>query len=237
MPLRTPALFALAAAQLLAAAATAQRGSGSGPPTDRSTPVQANELRESWNGRVSAGPRVGASPEFEGWSMGHAMLLARSEHGVVEMAGKVWVLGGDAPRRLPSDLVQVYDPAAGRWSLGPRLPQPIHHIIAAAVGGKLYVIGGEIDGASTGGINEVMARGRFHVWGGEDVTGMIADHDYYDPRTDKWARLRDMPIPVHGVGGSAYVGGAIWGAGRGTNTGGGHGSVHHQTFRPAVSCE
>jgi hypothetical protein len=87
------------------------------------------------------------------------------------------------------------------------------------------------------GINGVMARGCFHVWGGEDVTGMIADHDYYDPRADKWSRLRDMPIPIHGVGGSAFVGGLIWVAGGGTNIGGNHGSLHNQVFRPTVSCE
>src|SRR3712207_6096172 len=49
------------------------------------------------------------------------------------------------------------------------------------------------------GINGVMARGCFHVWGGEAPTGMTPDHDYYDPRTDKWSSLPDMPIPIHEV--------------------------------------
>src|SRR3712207_9384655 len=82
--------------------------------------------------------------------MGAAMPLARSEHAVAELDNKVWVLGGYPPGRLPSDLVQVYDPAAVRWTLGPRLPQPIHHVMTAVVAGKLYVIGGGIEGASTG---------------------------------------------------------------------------------------
>ena len=66
---------------------------------------------------------------------------------------------------------------------------------------------------------------------------MIPDRDYYDPRSDRWTRLPDMPIPVHGVYGSAFVDGLIWVAGGGTHIGGNHGSLHNQVYRPAVSCE
>src|SRR5918992_3233164 len=165
--LRTPLasgflLCALSSIFLLATTAMAQQGPGGGPPPppNRSTPVEANELRETWNDRVSQGPPVGAMPEFDGWSMGAAMPLARSEHAVAELDGKIWVLGGYPPGRLPSNLVQIYDPATSRWSLGPRLPQPIHHIMVKAVAGRLYVIGGEIDGASTGR-PEIFGN---HVW-------------------------------------------------------------------------
>src|SRR4028119_1015751 len=145
-------LCVLSSIFLLATTAMAQQGLGGGPPPppNRSTPVEANELRETWNDRVSQGPPVGAMPEFDGWSMGAAMPLPRSEHAVAEFGGKIWVLGGYPPGRLPSNLVQVYDPATSRWSLGPQLPQPIHHMMVAAVGGKLYMIGGETEGAGRG---------------------------------------------------------------------------------------
>jgi hypothetical protein len=90
---------------------------------------------------------------------------------------------------------------------------------------------------SRSGMNGVMARGCFHVWGGEGPGGMFPDHDYYDPRTDQWSRLADMPLPIHGVYGSAFVDDLIWVPGGGTNIGGNHGSVNHQVYRPAVSCE
>ena len=52
----------------------AQPAPAAGPPTPPpATPVQENELVETWNERVSAGPPVGAFPEFDGWSMGAAM--------------------------------------------------------------------------------------------------------------------------------------------------------------------
>ena len=87
------------------------------------------------------------------------------------------------------------------------------------------------------GMNGVVAQGCFHVWGGEAPTGMTPDHDYYDPRTDKWFSLRNMPIPVHGVVGAAFVDGLIWVTGGGIAVGGASGSLHNQTYKPAVSCE
>ncbi len=177
-------LCALSSIFLLATNAMAQQGPGSGgPPPIPATPVQENELRETWNERVSAGPPIGAMPEFDGWTLGVAMPLARSEHAVAEMDGKIWVLGGYPPGRLPSNLVQVYDSATSRWSLGPRLPQPIHHIHAAAVGGKLYVMGGEIDGASTGR-PEIFVN---HVW-------------VHDPAIGGWVARAPMPTARSGGG-------------------------------------
>ena len=75
-----------------------------------------------------------------------------------------------------------------------------------------------------------------HAWGGESAAGMFPDHDYYDPRSDSWTRLPDMPLPVHGVTGSAFVNGLIHAPGGGTEVGGSSGSLHNQVYRPAVSC-
>ena len=82
-----------------------------------------------------------------------------------------------------------------------------------------------------------MARGCFHVWGGEGPGGMFPDHDYYDPRTSKWSSLGNMPIPVHGVVGSAFVDGLIWVTGGGTQVGGSFGGLLNQVYKPGVSCE
>jgi influenza virus NS1A-binding protein len=87
------------------------------------------------------------------------------------------------------------------------------------------------------GMNGIMARGCFHVWGGEGPAGMFPDHDYYDPRTGQWSSLLGMPVPVHGVYGSAFVGGLIWVSGGGVSVGGSFGSTHNQFYRPEVSCE
>ena len=188
---------------------------------NRSTPVEAGELRETWNDRVSQAPPVGSAREFDGWSMGATMPLPRSEHAVAEFDGKIWVLGGYPPGRLPSNLVQVYDPVTSRWSLGPSLPQPIHHTHVAAVGGKIYLLGGEVEGASTGrperfvsdvwmhdpavggwvprapmptargGGGKAVIDGKIYVAGGRPPGGHA--FEVYDPATDRWEKLPDLP--------------------------------------------
>lgn len=94
------------------------------------------------------------------WSTLAPLLQPRSEMAVAEVGGKVYVIGGYPPGRIPSNVVQVYDPAANSWSLGPATPQPLHHSVAVAVGSRLFLIGGEIHGAGTGHppgyINEVL---------------------------------------------------------------------------------
>ena len=228
--------------------AAAQQGSAAGPPpSGPATRVQADELVESWNGRVAAGPPIGAMPEFDGWSMGAAMPLARSEHAIAELGGRIWVLGGYPPGRLPSNLVQVYDPATSRWSLGPPTPQPIHHTHLAAVGGKLYMIGGEIEGASTGkpekfvadtwmhdpaagggwvkrapmptarsGGGKAVVDGKIYVAGGRPPGGSA--FEVYDPATDRWEKLPDLPtqrnhLAMVALGGKVIVAGGRTGPG------------------------
>jgi N-acetylneuraminic acid mutarotase len=200
-------------------------------------------------------------PAKGAWVAKAPMPTARSGGVAVVHAGKIYVAGGRVPR---GNDFAVYDPAADRWEVLPDLPSQRNHITGAAINGRIHVVGGRLgNGLSPlksdahevfdpqtrtwttaapmlrgrSGMNGVMARGCFHVWGGEAPTGMTPDHDYYDPRTNTWAHLRDMPIPVHGVVGSTFVNGLIWAVGGGTQVGGGSGSLLNQTYRPIVSCE
>jgi N-acetylneuraminic acid mutarotase len=200
-------------------------------------------------------PAVGA------WVEKAPMPTARSGGVAVVHAGKIYVAGGRVPRGHD---FAVYDPAADLWEVLPNLPSQRNHITGAAINGRIHIVGGRLgNGLSPlksdahevfdpqtrtwttaapmlrgrSGMNGVMARGCFHVWGGEAPTGMTPDHDYYDPRTNTWSSLRDMPTPVHGVVGSAFVDGLIWAVGGGTQVGGSSGSLLNQTYRPTVSCE
>src|SRR5688572_29566072 len=93
---------------------------------------------------------VATPPPGGPWSMLAPMLQPRSEMAVAEVGGKVYVIGGYPPGRIPSDVVQVYDPGTNSWTLGPPTPVPIHHSHAVAAGNRLFLIGGEFDGAGTG---------------------------------------------------------------------------------------
>jgi N-acetylneuraminic acid mutarotase len=200
-------------------------------------------------------------PARNSWVEKAPMPTSRSGGVAVVHDGRIYVAGGRVPHG--SDFA-VYDPADDRWEVLPDLPSQRNHITGAAIGGRIHIVGGRLgNGLSPlksdaheafdpqtrswttaapmlrgrSGMNGVLAAGCFHVWGGEAPTGMTPDHDYYDPRTDKWFSLRNMPIPVHGVVGSAYVNGLIWVTGGGTAVGGASGSLHNQTYKPAVSCE
>ena len=199
-------------------------------------------------------------PAKGAWVEKAPMPTARSSGVAVVHGGRIYVAGGRPPHG--SDFA-VYDPAADFWQVLPNLPTQRNHLTGAAINGRIHVVGGRLGhGLSVGtsvhevfdpqtqtwttaapmlsarsGMNGVMARGCFHVWGGEGPGMMFPDHDYYDPRSNQWTRLKNMPIPVHGVYGSAYVDGLIWAPGGGTNIGGNHGSLHHQVFMPTVGCE
>ena len=214
---------------------------------------------------VSEGPYVDTVYELDPakgqWVEKSRMPTARSSGVAVVLNNRIYVAGGRPPRG--SDFA-VYDPMADFWQALPNLPSQRNHLTGAAIAGRIHVVGGrlgqglsaqmttvhEVFDPGTGawttaapmlrarsGMNGVLAQNCFHVWGGEGPSGMFPDHDYFDPRTNQWIRLRDMPIPVHGVYGSAFVDSLIWAAGGGTNIGGNHGSLHHQVFSPSVSCQ
>jgi N-acetylneuraminic acid mutarotase len=195
------------------------------------------------------------------WGEKARMPTARSSGVAVVHGGKIYVAGGRPPRQ--SDFA-VYDPGSDSWQVLPFLPTQRNHFTGAAISGRIHFVGGrQGDGLSPlmttahdvydpqsgawttaapmlrarSGMNGVMARGCFHVWGGEGPGGMFPDHDYYDPRTNQWVRLIDMPIPVHGVYGSAFINGLVWASGGGTSIGGSFGSSFNQVFFPTVSCD
>jgi N-acetylneuraminic acid mutarotase len=194
------------------------------------------------------------------WVTTAPMPTARSSGVAVVHDGRIYVAGGRLPRG--SDFA-VYDPEADTWEVLPNLPTQRNHFTGAAINGRIHYVGGrQGNGLSPlmttahevfdplsrswttaapmlrprSGMNGVMARGLFHVWGGEGPPppGMFPDHDYYDPQTNTWTKLPDMPMPVHGIVGSAFVDGLIWVTGGGTGIGGSSGSTLNQVYRPTV---
>jgi len=75
-----------------------------------------------------------------------------------------------------------------------------------------------------------------YFFGGEFATGVHPDHDVYNPKTDRWTSLPNMPQPVHGVTGLHYLDGLIYLPGGGIMQGGSSGTRLHQVYRPNLSC-
>ncbi|MEU6369524.1 kelch repeat-containing protein [Streptomyces sp. NPDC046931] len=111
----------------------------------------------------------------------------RQEHGVAAVGAKVYVIGGiitdPAVGFVTTGRVEVYDTRRDTWSDAAPLPVAMNHANVAAVGGRIYVLGGLSGGAS---------------W------QSLRDSFVYDPRTDRWARLPSMPAGI--ARGSAAMG-------------------------------
>ena len=219
------------------------------------------QTTDDQNGATAVNTVYEFDPARGTWVEKAPMPTARSGGVAVALNGKIYVAGGRVPR---GNDFAAYDVAANQWEVLPDLPSQRNHFTGAAINGRVHFVGGRLGNglsplkttahevfdpqtktwttaapmlSGRSGINGTMARGCFHVWGGEGPSGMSPQHEYYDHRTDKWASLKNMPLPIHGVVGSAFVNDLIWVTGGGTNIGGGWGSLHNQTYKPAVSCQ
>ena len=198
------------------------------------------------------------------WSEGSRMPTKRSGGGAAVIKGKIYVAGGRPPHGHD---FAVYDPKADQWTLLPKMPTARNHIAVAAIDDRLYVAGGRFGSGfrseitatlevydlktsqwivkrpmsmARSGLNGISVNGCFHTFGGEHPSagssGVFPNHEMYDPITDKWTRLPDIPVPVHGVTGLAYINGWIHLPGGGTRKGGSSGSKHHQVVRSQMQC-
>ncbi|NNM00940.1 MAG: kelch-like protein, partial [Gammaproteobacteria bacterium] len=71
------------------------------------------------------------------------MPTARQEVYVTTRDGIVYVAGGILADGLTfTDAFEAYDSAADTWAVLAPLPAPRHHITTAAVGTKIYAVGG-----------------------------------------------------------------------------------------------
>lgn len=159
-------------------------------------------------------------PKADRWTRLANLPTQRNHLAADAIDGKIYVVGGRFEggfRSQRTDAVEVFDPKTNQWSKRRPMLRP------------------------RGGVNGSAANGCFHLFGGEGNAehpyGIYPDHDYYNPVTDTWHHLEDMPIAVHGVTGMAFIKGLIHLTGGGTAQGGSSGSTIHQVYKPAMSCQ
>ena len=169
------------------------------------------------------------------WTTAAPTGSARQEVSYVEAGGRFYLAGGK------TDLHQAYDPATNRWSTVAPLPTPDHldHIQVAAVAGRIYYIGGMTHwphesvgtvhvydtrtntfsagapmpaGRDRGAGGIAVAGGRIYLAGGVHDGTTVPWFDVYDPSTDSWSRLPDLPQRRDHFH-AAVVGGKFWAIG------------------------
>jgi N-acetylneuraminic acid mutarotase len=158
---------------------------------------------------------------------------ARAAGGAAILGGKLYVVGGVVQQGRLAREAFVYDPASRRWSSIPG-PTPREHLGVAALGRRIYAVGGRSAGYDTnldvveaylpaerrwrelpevpgrrGGTGLAAGRGMLVSVGGEAPLGTIAEVYAYETRARGWRRLPDLPTPRHGLG-VEFVGGRIY---------------------------
>lgn len=175
------------------------------------------------------------TPGDDAWVEGTPMPVGtqRGAAAVGVVDGRILVAGGLAGNSV--DTMTIYDPADDSWDLSlPELPERIDHGTGQSVDGVFYAIGGRTDGRITdavyafvdgewqerspmptarGGTGSGVLEGKIAVVGGEGNpdadSGVFPEAELYDPATDDWSALPDMPTPRHGMG-AGGVGKALY---------------------------
>lgn len=137
-------------------------------------------------------------PATRQWTKKNNMPLPSHHVAFAELNGKIYVMGGFVkPAKGPSAWVPIdnaweYDPANDTWKALPPLPTKRGSPVAAAVDGKIYVIGG----ASThpGSKETAVHPARPHR--------SMDTNEVYDPATNTWETRQTMPTARN----HAYVG-------------------------------
>lgn len=135
-------------------------------------------------------------PATDNWKALAPMPNKRGAMTATVVDGKIYVIGGagvmpgstetsihPARRHMVVGTVEEYDPKTDTWRNRAALPTPRNHHAAAAVNGKIYVIGGRIGAAFITSASNT------------DIV------EAYDPATDSWSRpLERMPTARSAVG-------------------------------------
>jgi N-acetylneuraminic acid mutarotase len=113
------------------------------------------------------------------WSPGPTLPAPRAGGGLVRLGRRLHLFGGFGPSACNSDKGDhfAYDldnPGAGWRNILAPLPNPRNHFGTAAIGGKIYAIGGQYGHDCGGGLDVKLV----HV---------------YDAATNTWAQKKDLP--------------------------------------------
>jgi len=155
------------------------------------------------------------------WSAVADMDTPRHQTIAAAVDGKIYLVSGSTPGEAASSLNQEFDPATGAWRDLAPMPGIATHAGGAAIGNKVYVVGGFTGNPHAGALDEVREydvttdtwrvvtnlsspRGsvgvvalneRLHLIGGREADQItVASHEVYDPATDTWTQAAPLPL-------------------------------------------
>ncbi|MDN5859783.1 MAG: DUF1668 domain-containing protein, partial [Pseudonocardia sp.] len=152
--------------------------------------------------------------------------IARQFAGSAVVNGRMWVVGGLTANEATA-AVYAYDVAINRWTQGPDLPIPLHHVMAVNFKEELWVLGGwtPADGNPSGRTSDrvfalrggawvempkllrprvaaaaAVAGGKIVVFGGQTNGQLTAQTEVFDGTA--WTDAAPIPTPREHIAGS-----------------------------------
>ena len=126
-------------------------------------------------------------PATNTWQTRQTMPTPRSHMFAGAVNGKIYLIGGRVGSMAvttgsTTDIVEEYDTATDRWGyLKLRMPTPRDSGVVGVYQDRIYVVGGQ----SITAINNSVSRAL----------------EAYDPATNTWTALPNLPLARHGQGG------------------------------------
>ena len=120
-------------------------------------------------------------PATDTWTKKRDIPTLRHAFATTVIDGKIYLIGGSVHdqklgRDVAIDLVEAYDPLTNRWEKRADMPTARGATDAVVVDGKIYVIGG------------------YNWQWGPLVDKFVTSIEEYNPKTDQWRELPDMPM-------------------------------------------
>jgi len=177
------------------------------------------------------------NPGANSWTTRAPMPLAGGCGGSAAIAGRLYVFSGCTPSsaggQVPARVLHRYDPGTNTWSTLTSAPAVHFQPAVSAIGGKLYVAGGNTGSGIASRRLDVfdpatntwttraamptarvaaaaaVTQGRLYVIGGRNGTTYLDAVEAYDPLTNSWSAPTMMINPRAGLG-AAGIGQLIY---------------------------
>lgn len=170
------------------------------------------------------------------WSFAAKMPHRRSYAASAKIGSDIYVAAGMVGNTgRPLDLFERFDPRRNAWTSLPRLPKAFSAAAGTALGGRMYVVGGnspETDGrqvyvydakqrrwseraslpAPRTNLAVVANQGKIYAIGGLDPVHPTDTVFVYDPATNTWSQTAPLPEKLHALAAVSFRG-EIWALG------------------------
>ena len=164
-------------------------------------------------------PSTGSVPGTGLWDTRAPLGTPRQEMPSAMIDGRIYTPGGYDAQGATVAVLEIYDVAVDRWSVGPAMPDGRNHPGVSTLGSGVYVTGG-YTGAGPASPSvfafDPMARtwatrrpmiaaraahvtveyaGKLYAIGGVRGGTVVGTTEVYDPLSDAWTSLTPMPTP------------------------------------------